>query len=387
MLSFKSFLIEEAKQNKHITHVEDRPLQSGEVGFHQAVDSLLGAHKHIKAKKHTSELSTKFDGSPSIIYGRHPETKQFFVATKSAFNKNPKINYTEHDVDRNHGNTPNLAGKLKYALRHLPKISPKAGVYQGDFMYGKDETLKEDVTMAPNFSGLTYVPKGQDVEKVKKSKLGLVTHSRYQGDTISKMESNHDVDFNNFKAHDDVHHINPSYDTSKVSYGKKSQKEFDDHLQSAIDIHDEFGPEMYAGTKRHQGNGGHLETYINHTVKSDEEPSHKGLINHISKKYDNMTEKLKTDKAKNAKREELDGHISHIKANKQHYDNLLKMHKHLQNAKNVLVSTLNQHQDYDHMHNGEPANPEGYVFHHNGKTNKLIHRHEFSKRNFLGRSK
>ena len=130
MISFKSFLTEDAdpeegasRQIKHLTHVEDRPLQTGEKGAKHAIKSLTAAAEHIKNGKKTSELTTKYDGSPALVYGHHPKNGKFFVASKSAFNKTPKINYTPKDVDANHGHAPGLAAKLKDALTHLPKIS------------------------------------------------------------------------------------------------------------------------------------------------------------------------------------------------------------------------------------------------------------------------
>lgn len=81
--------------------------------------------------------------SPSIVFGHHPKTGKFFVASKSAFNKNPKINYTEKDIDRNHGHAPGLSSKLKSALKHFPKVTPKKGIYQGDLMYTHEDLKHE----------------------------------------------------------------------------------------------------------------------------------------------------------------------------------------------------------------------------------------------------
>ncbi len=64
-------------------------------------------------------ISTKFDGSPAIVAGIDPNNR-FFVASKSAFAKNPKINYTEEDIQNNHGHAPGLVEKLTLALRYLP---------------------------------------------------------------------------------------------------------------------------------------------------------------------------------------------------------------------------------------------------------------------------
>ena len=60
------------------------------------------------------------------------------------------------------------------------------------------------------------------------------------------------------------------------------------------------------------------------------------------------------------------------------------MHSHLQKAKNVLIDVMNQHQEFEHTHGGEKANPEGYVFHHGKESDKFVNRAEFSRRNFAG---
>jgi hypothetical protein len=121
MLTFKRFLAEATKSDseeseegqklKHITHAEDRPLQKGSEGFTHAVEALKQAHNHIKSGGHSSALSMKYDGSPSLVFGHHPETGKFFVASKSAFNKTPKINYTHNDIVKNHGHAPGLMDK------------------------------------------------------------------------------------------------------------------------------------------------------------------------------------------------------------------------------------------------------------------------------------
>jgi hypothetical protein len=148
MKSFISFLKEEAadegRQLKHIHHAEDRPLMHGHEGFEHAFGALTQAHEHMKAKAKSSNLTMKYDGSPSIVFGHHPKTGKFFVASKSAFNKTPKINHTEADIDRNHGHAPGLASKLKTALKHLPKVTPKKGVYQGDVMHSSEDLHHHD---------------------------------------------------------------------------------------------------------------------------------------------------------------------------------------------------------------------------------------------------
>ena len=386
MRSFKSFLKEEAEGTKlkHITHAEDRPLQSGSKGFEHAVAALNSAHQHAKSSGSSTHLSMKYDGSPSIVFGHHPETGKFFVASKSAFNKNPKINYTAKDVEKNHGHAPGLVKKLQQALTHLKKVAPKTGVYQGDVMFGDEDKkeTKKGVSFTPNT--ITYTAKGEEAEKVRKAKFGVVVHTQYHGKTAESMAADPHPDLHNFKEHPDVWTKHPAHDTSKINYTAKEQDNFKKHMEAAQKIHDESGDKMYKATEPHQGAGNHLETYINHTVRTDEKPTAAGLSKHIENKYKKEASKLKTPAGQARKEQEAKSHIDHIEGNKEHYNNLLKMHNHLQKAKDVLVKNLESHTGgLEHHIDNKPTGPEGFVVHHAGEPTKLVNRKEFAKANLL----
>ena len=81
------------------------------------------------------ELSAKIDGAPAIVWGLNPATGNFFVGTKSVFNKKKiKINETHQDIDANHGGI--VGSILHKCLDHLPRIH---GIIQGDFVgFGGD---------------------------------------------------------------------------------------------------------------------------------------------------------------------------------------------------------------------------------------------------------
>lgn len=388
MRSFLLFLKEETQETdgklKHITHAEDRPLQHGSKGFEHAVGALQQAHEHLKSGGHSSALTMKYDGSPAVVFGHHPENGKFFVASKSAFNKNPKINYTEKDIEKNHGHAPGLAEKLKHALQHLPKVAPKKGVYQGDLMFsGEDKKeTKHGVSFTPNT--ITYSAKGEEGDKIRKAKLGVIVHTQYHGKDITSMKADASPDVHNFKQHPDVWHKSAEHDSSKVNYTEKDQDQFNKHIEAARKIHDKHGEKMYKAVDPHSGVGNHLETYINHTVRTDEVPSAKGLQKHIESKYKKTASKLKTPAAQSRKDTEAKSHTQHIEGNKEHYDNLLKMHHHLQQAKNVLVKNLEKHTGgLKHHIDNKPTGPEGFVVNHGGEPTKLVNRKEFAKANLL----
>jgi hypothetical protein len=338
----------------------------------------------------SNKLTMKYDGSPSIVYGHHPETGKFFVASKSAFNKNPKLNYTPEDVEKNHGHAPGLVEKLKAGLEHLPKIAPKEGVYQGDVMFTKPDIKKNkdgSASFTPNT--ITYTAKGDKAESIKKAKFGVVTHTRYTGTTLGNMKASGDVNESDFGNHADVYHHTASYDASGAHYGDQSQKRVLSELSKAKTIHEAEGDKMYKSIHpQHAGEAGHLSTYINQTVRDGSTPSAAGLQQHIAGKYEKIVSKLKTEKSQNAKLDELKGHLEHIKKNESAYTNLLKMHGHLANAKNELVKSLESNEgSYAHAIGGVASKPEGFVYNHTHKgvtePTKLVNRAEFARQNLL----
>ena len=387
MRSFLFFLKEEAEEDKlkHIAHAEDRPILHGSEGFSHTHGALMQVHEHIKSGGNSSALTMKYDGSPAVVFGHHPENGKFFVASKSAFNKTPKINYTHADILKNHGHAPGLVDKLHASLNHLKKIAPKTGVYQGDLMYTHDDLKHHKngkVSFTPNT--ITYTAKGDDADKIKKSKMGVVVHTQYHGKDIASMKADSHPDLHNFQHHSDVWQKSPNHDTRQVHYSEHDQEAFHKHMEAAKKIHDEHGKEMYKSTEPHQGEGNHLETYINDTVRKDQTPSVEGLKKHIQVKSEKEIAKLKTPAGTTRKRGILNTHLNHIENNKEHYNNLLKMHHHLQQAKNVLVNTLQQHEGgLEHHIEGKKTGPEGFVINHAGKPTKLVDRAEFAKANLL----
>ena len=394
MLGFKDFLTEaapteEGAKLKHITHAEDRPLFHGADGFNHAYDALHGAHYHTAQGHQSNKLTMKYDGSPSIVYGHHPETGKFFVASKSAFNKNPKLNYTPEDIEKNHGHAPGLVEKLKAGLQHLPKIAPKQGVYQGDVMYTANDLKKtgDKTSFTPNT--ITYTASADKAKSINKSKIGVVTHTKYEGTNLSNMRATGNVSEEEFGNHQDMYHHTASYDSSGAQYSAQSQQKVLGELSKAKQIHERHGAKMYKAIHpEHSGESGHLATYINQTVRTGETPSSDGFKEHVSGQLKKKFDKIKTPAKKQEIMDDAGAQLAHIDKNKEHYDNLLKMHGHLANAKNELVSSLESNEGgYEHSIGGVASKPEGFVYNHthNGVTEptKLVNRAEFARQNLL----
>jgi hypothetical protein len=387
MKSLSSFLTESTSEEKltHLEHAEDHHINAGSEGFQHAFNTLHQTHQLLTGKKSEASISTKYDGSPSIVFGYHPENGKFFVASKSAFNATPKLNYTPEDIEKNHGHAPGLVAKLKAALEHLPKVAPRQGVYQGDFMYNKDDgDVREEGNkfhFKPNT--ITYsTPKGsEEGRKITKSKIGVVVHTAYKGNTLQGMKAEYNANLSNFKEHSDVHLISAEANHQKATYNKQQQQQFLDHMTAAVNSHGSL-----KNYKHHEGHVDHIKTYINSTVRNGTSPSVEGYKQHLTKHYQTKANALKTPSGKQRQLETGAQMTAYVDKHEKKFQSTFNTHAHLQAAKNVLVNALASNPRYEHYVGGQKVKPEGHVVVINNRPTKLVDRDEFSRMNFQART-
>lgn len=395
MISLTKFLIETATEEKltHLEHAEDHVINAGEEGFAHAFHNLEDVKEQISGKKNKTKITTKYDGSPSIVFGHNPENGHFFVASKSAFNKTPKLNYTFEDIEENHGHAPGLVQKLKSALEHLPKISPPKGVYQGDVMHSggiKTNTNPEgDVTsengkyhFKPNTITYSTPHNSPEGKKIAKSKFGVAIHTAYQGKTLQDMKAEYGAELSKFKQHPDVHAISVVDDVNKSKLTPDQEQTYNHHIKQATELFKQTPKQAYKVLDKHAE---HLKTYINSTVRDGTTPTVNGYHAHLQQKHLKEISKLKTPAAVGKKTDIMNDQLKHVKANKNHINAILNMHHHLQRAKNQLVHALSSKPKFEHSINDTPAKPEGFVVIRNNRPTKLVDREEFSRANFLAR--
>ena len=195
---------------KHLTHLEELILTSKKEGLDLALSFLRELYEIFKGKANSETfVSVKIDGAPACVVGINPENEQFFVSTKSVGNANPKINYNDLDIERNHGHAPGLVKKLKLALKYLPAVI-RSGVYQGDFLFDQEDLHPQNIdgedliTFKPNtitYAVPTHSPLGQ---RVRHSKIGIIFHTRYSGINLQSLKKSSDVNVTEFNSTPDV---------------------------------------------------------------------------------------------------------------------------------------------------------------------------------------
>lgn len=385
MKSFLTFLIEslDVDKLKHLEHAEDHIIHGGDEGVAHAADNLDDLHNLLTGGKSKSKVTTKYDGSPSVVFGVNPENGKFFVASKSAFNVNPKLNYTDKDIDQNHGHAPGLVAKLKSALAHLPKTMPKeGGVYQGDFLYDKPDVEEEGgkLKFAPNTITYSADKDSAQGRKIAASEMGFVVHTKYKGKKLADMKAGFDVDHSKFKQDPDVNLVNPEVnDTSKSRYTPKMQAEYAKHKDAATEAYKSTGSDVLEALSKHDAT---IKPYINQTVRDGTTPNSKDYTKYLQDKRDKETSKLKTEAAKQKKADQYNTLIDDIEGNQKQYKSAFELHHHLQKAKDVLVNALGNPTDFEHTVGGKQVKPEGFVSIRDGKPTKLVDRAEFSRLNF-----
>ena len=89
-------------KNTHLEHLEDDIFNQGsKAGATNAVRFLESLRDMLTTGKGGSNMkvTVKWDGAPAIICGTDPKTGEFFVGTKSVFNKMPKICFNDELID------------------------------------------------------------------------------------------------------------------------------------------------------------------------------------------------------------------------------------------------------------------------------------------------
>ena len=209
-MKFSQFLTESKEgANLHLEHLEDEVLNNGTNGARNAIN-FLQSLRDMLAGHSTSKVSvtTKWDGAPAVFCGTNPDNGKFFVGTKGVFNANPKLNYTDADIDANHA-SEGLNAKLKVALRYLPKLGIK-GILQGDMMFSKGDIKtqvidgEKYITFQPNTIVYAVPANAKLAQTMLAAQMGIVFHTSYTGKSMADLKASFNIDIKNLTPTKDV---------------------------------------------------------------------------------------------------------------------------------------------------------------------------------------
>lgn len=312
-------------KNIHLQHPED--------------SILTGDLSALNAFINPSHLSVKFDGRPAIVWGTHPQNGKTFVGTKSVFNKKKiKINYTVEDIERNHGDRPELVMVLTACLENL---YPTNYIYQGDFIgFGGGQ-----VEFTPNTVDYVF-------PDVINETIVVAPHTEYYADKESGLP--------NAIGRPLIRDITPKDDYFKT---------FPDEVGKCLYVQ----PKAWVtGKVRHQRTNNFEQ--IHHKVQFAKqmaqavtfaEPDKVGIITQM------LNSCIKLDLPI------LDEEFENICDPR-----LISLWKLVRNIKEEAMSYCRDDSCIESYINGEYVGGEGYVIHNHWGTYKLVYRHLFSHANF-----
>ena len=390
MRTFTTFLTEQ--KNLHLEHLEDELFNRGEAGVNEAIAFLKSLSDMLKGNaKSPVNVTVKWDGAPAVFAGTNPENGKFFVATKSLFNKTPKINYTNADIDRNHGG--GLADKLKVALANLKGLGIK-GVLQGDMLYTTGDLSSQTIdgesmlTFTPNT--ITYaVPSNSGLaSKINSSQMGIVFHTTYSGDTIENLKASFGADVSRLRKTNKVWYQDADYrDVSgRATMTAKQEREIQNYIKGTERIIK--GSKAALKKIVNSPLKDLIKIYLNQNVRAGiDKGTASGLAKFLGSRFDTKISSLKTDKAKERVQKEKDDLMKELKRNERSLDGIFTAHYYLAQAKMLILKklqALNTMPSFIKTDSGyKVTNPEGFVaIDRTGKAVKLVDRMEFSRANF-----
>lgn len=383
----------------HLEHIEDAILLHGSKGIEDAIEYLRKVVEFAANADNSFCVTTKFDGSPAVVTGINPENGKFFVATKALFNKEPKINYTAKDVDRNHPDG-GLNSKLKVALQHLKGLGIR-GIMQGDFLFTTEDLKTETVegrryvTFRPNT--LTYaVPANSDLAKeIQGAKMGIVFHTKYTGNSIATLAPAFAPDISYLKKSKSVWAIDANLQgsggvgTCGMPINSLQKKEIELQL-AAISKKGKAVARFLDSISKISGLVVEIMTYTNQNVRQGvDRGSTTGFLKHLAQKVQRDVDKLKTSAAREKKSAAGKLLIDSVKSKSTQYDRLFDLYHSISTTKLLVIERLRQTKmklDAFTQEDGRisAAPPEGFVVvnRKNNQAFKLVDRLDFSRKNF-----
>jgi hypothetical protein len=396
MKTFKQFICEAVKKNSNIQHWEDMLWTDGSSAVNSILEysnDILDYLKSNSTKK--INATVKVDGSPALICGINPDNKQFFVGTKSVFAKNnPKVCYTNSDIENFYPEVPGLVKILKLALKYLPEIGIK-GILQGDIMFIPEFLKVENIdgseylTFTPNT--ITYaIPKDSQLyNDIVGKKVGIFFHSEYVGSSFDSLKLSMNPNLSRLKKSknvwfDDVTIKNVA---GKATFTKQETNELQtliDSVNKEVSFSGKFLDSLPSTFSTYAG------AFANAQVRLGKikDLSVEDFISFYKSKKEESIEKLKTDSGKEKSRNELNVYIEYLIKNKKYYNSIFNIFTMLISIKEILykkfqeldnLKTFIKYEDGYKVSKGE-----GFVItdNINKRTIKLVDRLEFSRINF-----
>ncbi len=406
-MRFKEIVAEAEGKNLHLEHIEDLVFLQGKSGASSALQYINSVRDMLEEggaiSPANSSVTVKWDGAPAIFVGIDPADGEFFVAKKSIFNKTKdgtwtgKVYKTPAEVDAD--TSGDLNRKMRLALSELSKLGI-TNVIQGDLMYTADDletaTIdgEESWVFGPNT--ITYaVPKNSDLGKrIGASKLGIIFHTTYEGDSIPNMQASFGADVSALNKTSAVWFDDATYKdlSGQASLSKTENAQILKGLNAAAGalktadfsaVSGEYKALMmqYVNARIRRG-----DTQID-DAQSFAQDFTQWYTDYIQKEIAKLKNQDPASPAVKSRTDKINAQNKFVSDNMTGITSALAVYKDIIALKNMLISKLNKVDSIKSLLRTdtgyEVTNPEGFVaIGSDSGAVKLVDRMEFSKNNF-----
>ena len=406
MLRFTEVITEsKAGKNLHLEHIEDEIINHGVDGGRAAINFLRSLRDMLAGSARSSvNMTVKWDGAPAIFAGIDPSDGKFFVAKKSVFNVNPKLYKTNAEIDADLSGA--LNSKFKIALAEFPKLGIK-NVLQGDLMYTDDieeKTIEgtKYLTFQPNT--IVYaVPVDSELGRImKKSKIGVVWHTTYEGKELQDMKAKFGADTSKLRKTSSVWLDDATYKdvSGRATFNEKETDKITKVLSEVGKTFQRINAPMLRNFLKLQdsltGNliGASLKTFNNTKVREGQPITNpkkhaQEYVKYVEQHFQKQMDKVKTPAAKDKYKKQQQEYVREFRKHTNNLSFMILFQNLMIDAKMQIVRKLNSVKGltdtFIRTNNGyKVTNPEGYVAIDRIKGNavKLVDRMEFSFNNF-----
>lgn len=322
----------------------------------------------------------------------------FLLLKKGIFNKNPKVYKTPGEVDAD--TSGDLAIKLKQALQYLPELGITE-VIQGDFLYGPGDLSNETIagekyiTFHPNTIVYAVPANTVSSKEILASKIGIVWHTTYKGNTFETMKASYGVNVSRLKKSKNVWSQDAMLrDMTNLTMNKSDSDIVNDYLTQAGKLFNKISGGVLRTLEANTDLTQLIEQHSNSYVRAGQMPPDPAkrvtaLIKFIEAKFQKEMDKLKTEKGKGRKQDKLNDILSFFSANnKNNLITMFELQKVIVLAKLKLINILdriNKVKTFVKTKNGfKTTGQEGYVAidRLGSDAVKIVDRLEFSYNNF-----
>lgn len=351
MFGFKQYIPLLTEQKKPARGIQHLPHPS-ESAFHARRGAVSSALSKIQGVINgRTPITRKIDDRMSFQAIRTPDGK---IGVKY---KGPgaSYNFSPEDVKKQYSEKPYIAGPMLKLVKHIHKVLPEGeGEYQGGYLSSLEDRKEEDghISHTPNTIKYAVAKNSPEGKKLAKAPLSIVLHSR-----INAKGGASPLEAGAVKDHPDVHVMSHVISKEERKLSPEAKRKVLEHIAAAKEL-----------TKDHTHTHlkGHEETlnrYANSTVDTGEKPSVKGYKKFLEKYHQKRIDSVKTEKAKNQKRQEMQAAMNHVDEHMGKFDRSFDIHHHIQQATYTAADALSKtaHGGYKHSIDNVESSGEGFV--------------------------